>query len=65
MLIDNAEPTDRLAVLQPHLLGGIHLPEVMGMRRSLRVGLRATAFGSRSQARRPEPALEGAGAGES
>jgi hypothetical protein len=61
MFIGQTQPTHPLAVAQAHLLGGVHLPNVMGVLGAVGVGPGATSLGSWGQAVLRQPALYGAG----
>src|SRR5262245_13277014 len=63
-LIDDPQPTHALARLEADQFGGIDLPDVMGPGRPLGAAGGPAAGGSGAEARLPEPALEGALAGD-
>jgi hypothetical protein len=58
VLVGDPQPTDALAAGQAPLLGGVHLPDVVGVRGAVGAGLRPSPLGGRRQAGVVEPALQ-------
>jgi len=58
--IDDAEPTNLVAVTQRNLIGSVHLPNLMRPLRSFALTTGTTTAWRGRQCRTPEPALEGA-----